>query len=317
MIQYDYLQKGLLGLAQAHRANTMAGHLGAAVVAGYFIGEDFSDLYSDVGPSIESELDRIMKGDEALWYDEKKAGVSIPELFSSTSNLENQTGDQANISEALGKNIGSMRASGHNVIFTALALRALQDHPSEASEELTIGIEKLIQGFNKNGPGRGYFGKERGWINANSILKTSELTTPSYHSEKEMAETVIDELIEGAAIRRRGFGGLFHLINHAAALIDLAHLGFNELAQAGMPAHRHHLELIRRLPDLSDELGKLERSNRNPKTADYWDRKNSTQWSGWLTHRIKTIYGFQTLLEWIDKPSKKAKAEEQFLYLMA
>jgi hypothetical protein len=195
--------------------------------------------------------------------------------------------------------------------------RNFQGHPSEATQDIVSGIEKLIRGFDKSGPGRGYYGKERGWINANDIVATKELTGVSYKTEGEMVEKVIDELIENGSLRRRGFGGLFHLINHTAALISLSQLGFNDLAQAGIPAHRHHLELIQRLPDLSVELGTLVRSTQKPDVPKYWTLKNSTQWSGWLTHRIKTIYGFQTLLEWIDETSKKRKAEEQFLYLMA
>ena len=98
----------------------MAGHLGAAVVAGYFIGEDFSDLYSEASASIKSELDRIMRGDEALWFDQEKAGLSIPQLFSPGPQSKKQ-GDPTKITQALAQNIGTMRASGHNVIFAALA----------------------------------------------------------------------------------------------------------------------------------------------------------------------------------------------------
>lgn len=39
MIEFEYLCKGICGLANAHKADTMAGHLGAAVVAGYLFGE--------------------------------------------------------------------------------------------------------------------------------------------------------------------------------------------------------------------------------------------------------------------------------------
>jgi hypothetical protein len=44
MIDFDYLPKGLQAMARAHRVSTMSGHLGAAVVAGYFIGEQHPDL---------------------------------------------------------------------------------------------------------------------------------------------------------------------------------------------------------------------------------------------------------------------------------
>lgn len=38
MIDFKYLYEGVCGPARAHRAGTMAGRLGAAVVAGYFFG---------------------------------------------------------------------------------------------------------------------------------------------------------------------------------------------------------------------------------------------------------------------------------------
>ena len=81
MIDFKYLHTGLCGLARAHRASTMAGHLGAAVVAGYFFGEDQPRLPDTVYSAIEKELNRIIQGEESLWYDPNKAGITIPELF--------------------------------------------------------------------------------------------------------------------------------------------------------------------------------------------------------------------------------------------
>ena len=52
MVDFDYLYKGLCAMARAHRANTMAGHLGAAVVAGYFFGEEHHDLDKRVVGSV-------------------------------------------------------------------------------------------------------------------------------------------------------------------------------------------------------------------------------------------------------------------------
>ena len=81
MVNFEYLYKGLCGLARAHRANTMAGHLGAAVIAGYFFGEDHPDLDRKVYAGIEGELDRVLRGEESIWFNAKKAGITIPQLF--------------------------------------------------------------------------------------------------------------------------------------------------------------------------------------------------------------------------------------------
>ena len=54
MIEFEYLSKGLNALARAHRMSSMSGHLGAAVVAGYFVGEQHPDLDPEVSKGIKS-----------------------------------------------------------------------------------------------------------------------------------------------------------------------------------------------------------------------------------------------------------------------
>ncbi len=81
MVDYQYVLKGLRGLARSGRVGAMAGHLGAAVVAGYLFGEDHVDLPDEVHAGIQGELERILRGEEAFWYNQKQAGVTIPELF--------------------------------------------------------------------------------------------------------------------------------------------------------------------------------------------------------------------------------------------
>lgn len=318
MIKFEYLYKGLCGMARAHQANsTMVGHLGAAVVAGYFFGEEKADLDQRVYTAVENELERIMRGDESIWYDQKKAGIAIPELFPPLAKQAPDPKQADLIANSLANNIGKTRQSGHNVIFASLAIRALHDHPEHATVELMSGIGKLIAGFNKAGPGRGYFGKEEGWKNGNEVVLKDGDGVPPYDSLQEMAEVIVAELIRSAGVRRQGFGGLFHLINHAAALIELGKYGHGDLAQAGIPSHRHHLRLWKSLPDVEAELGALAKSQQKPQEPAYWSLKKSAQWSGWLTHRIKTLFGFSVVSDLIKDPAQQRKAEDQFLYLMA
>ena len=67
---------------------------------------------------------------------------------------------------------------------------------------------------------------------------------PLYTSQQAMADVVIDELIRSAALRRQGYGGLFHIINHATALTELSRFGYRELARKGWPAHHHHVRFF-------------------------------------------------------------------------
>ncbi len=316
MVDFKYLYQGLCGMARAHRANAMAGHLGAAVVAGYFIGEELTELDERVYSAIEKELDRIEQGDEAIWYNAEEEGITVPGLFEAFPEKPTEQADVSPIATALRDNIDQMRQAGHNVIFCSIAVRALKDHSEFATSEIVGGIEKLIARFNDTGPGRGYYGKDQGWIKGDEVNLDDDTSFPAYRDQEEMAEVVIDELIQSASKRRQGFGGLFHVINHAAALTELSRYGHKALAQRGLKAHHQHMRLWRSLPDVEQELGKLKSAKYDPRTPDYWKEGDSTQWSAHLTHRVKTIYGFYTLLRLVESEAKRKQAEEKFLYLM-
>ena len=77
------------------------------------------------------------------------------------------------------------------------------------------------------------------------------------------------------------------------------------------------MRLYRGLPDVEDELGALKHAAFDPRTPEYWAVNEDSQWSARLTHRIKTLYGFFTLLRFFFFFSKRKQAETQFLYLMA
>jgi hypothetical protein len=317
MIGTAYLYKGLCGLAHAYRANTMAGHPGAAIIAGYFLDEELPAMDERVRAGITGELDRILNGEESTWFNPQEAGITIRELFAPIPSESPQEAGIPAIAEALSGNIDEARESGHNAIFAAIAIRALHDHTQFATPTIVEGIRRLIEGFDSATPGRGYFGKERGWIEADHIPLQSVDLPPPYTNETELAETVIDELIQEASMPRRGFGGLVHVINHAAALIELSRHGYRDLALRGLPAHWQHMRLWRSLPRIEAEAAPAERAVNDPRTPEYWAMGTLRRDSGRLTHRIKTLYGFITLMRLIEDEAKREKAEEQFLYLMA
>jgi hypothetical protein len=316
MIDFDYLYKGLCGLARAHKASALAGHLGAAVVAGYFFGEAHPTLDRKVYSGVEKQLDRIISGKESIWYNQKKAGITIPELFKPFPKEKPEKKQIAAIAKALSGNIGTLRQSGHNVIFASIAIRAISDHPEFATPSIIHGIQKLIEGFNRAGPGRGYWGKEKGWITGDKVKLAKDSMFPRYDSFQGMANVVMDDLIHKGSEHRQGFGGMVHITNHAAAITELSAYGFKELAQKGLSAHHHHVRLWRSLPDLTDELGVLKRAKHDPLTPEYWSDHSESQFSAHLTHRIKTLYGFFTLLHFIEDTEKRKKAKEQYLYMM-
>ena len=316
MIDFGYLHRGLCGLANAHKGSTLAGHLGAAVVAGYFYGEDRADLDEPVYRGVESELDRIIRGEEAFWFNSRKAGVTSAELFDPLPDERPDEEAIPKIAAALAGNVDQTRQSGHNVIFAAIALRALHDHSEYATPSIVGGVVKLIKGFDGVTAGRGYYGKTQGWKQGEQVELTEESDFPMYASEQQMVEVLVEELIRTAAIRKQGFGGLWHLVNHAAGLLELSRLGYEKLARDGLAAHHRHLRLYRSLPDVTSELGSPKRSVLSPEEPAYWTG-NLKRDEARLTHRIKTMYGFNAIMTLIADDKTREAARTSFLYLMA
>jgi hypothetical protein len=316
VIDTAYLYRGLCGLAHAYRANSMTGHLGAAIIAGYFLGEELSPMDERVEAGITGELDRILNGEE-MWFDPQEAGITLHELFAPIPSESPQEARIPAIAEALSGNIDTARESGHNAIFAAIAIRALHDHSQFATPTIVEGIRRLIESFDIASPGRGYYGQELGWIEGDQVRLQPVDLPPPYIDETELAETVIAELIQEASLPRRGFGGLEHVINHAAALVELSRHGYKDLARSGLPAHWQHVRLRRSLPIIKSEAAPVERAAHDTRTPEYWTVGTLRRDSGRLTHRIKTLYGFITLMRLVKDEAKREKAEQQFLYLMA
>lgn len=315
MVDFEYLAKGLYAMSRAHRVNTMAGHLGAAVVAGYFIGEQHPDLDAKVHAGIEAELNRIIRG-ESVFSPKKDAPITVAEMFEPFAKEQPKENLIDGIAEALAHNIDQTRESGHNVIFAAIAIRALKDHPDFATPSVTDGIRKLIAGFNDSNPGSGYYGKQRGRIDGRKVPLPKDDAFPPHANLQAMAAVVLDELIQHAVERRDGFGGLWHVINHAAALAELAQYGYRELATNGLAAHHQHLRLWKTLPNVADELGAETPTEHDPRTPAFWKSDSIRRDRARLDHRIKTLYGFDALVDLVEDKDKRKQANEKLRYLM-
>ncbi len=315
MVNFDYLAKGLCAMSRAHHVNTMAGHLGAAVVAGYFIAEQHPDLDARVYQGIEAELDRIIRG-ESVFSPSKNAAISVAEMFEPFAKEQPKENLIDGIADALADNIDQTRQSGHNAIFASIAIRALKDHPELATPSVIEGIRKLTVGFNGATPGSGYYGKQKGRIDGRKVPLPKDDAFPPYADLQAMASAVLDELIQHALERRQGFGGLVHLINHAAALAELARYGYRELATRGLAAHHQHMLLWKTLPNVTDELGPLTPTEHDPRTAAFWQSGNIRRDSARLDHRIKTLYGFDALVELVEDKARRKQGNLKLRYFM-
>lgn len=318
-IDEAYLVKGLNAMARAHRMSAMAGHLGASLVAGYFIGKQRPDLDPEVYKGIEGDLDEVIAGESVFGSKmTKTAKITDSELFQPFPKEKPNETLIDGIAEALEKNIRLPRESGHNVIFAAIAIHALKERPEFATPSIIDGIRKLVTLFDNVHPGSGYYGKAKGRIKGDKIaLPDGDDGTPPYTEVKGMVDAVLDELIrQDPKVRRVGYGGLIHVNNHAAAITDLAQYGYPGLVPAAVASHHRHMRLWRNLPDVAAEMGPEPFSAFSPYTAAYWTSGKVPYDRALLTHRVKTMYGFDELTEAIRNAPKTRQACDKLRYLM-
>lgn len=315
----SYLLKGLTALARAHRMSAMAGHLGASLVAGSLIRKKRPDLDPQVHQGIVGDLDRVIASESVFGSKmTKNSKIADSELFEAFPKEKPNESLVDGIADALAKNVGAPRQSGHNVIFASIAIHALKERPDFATPSIVDGIRKLIGLFDKAHPGSGYYGKTKGRITGNKItLPDRDDGTPPYEDVKGMVEAVLDEIInQDPQVHRQGYGGLLHVNNHAAAITDLDQYGYPELVPAAIASHRQHLRLWRNLPNLTTELGPEPYSEFDPYTAAYWTSDKVPYDRALLTHRVKTMFGFDELAEAIDDERKEKLAYEKLHYMM-
>jgi hypothetical protein len=316
MVRFDYLIKGLDAMSRAHRVNTMAGHLGAALVAGYLIAEQHPQLDDRVYAGIEGELDRIIHG-ESVFSPREGSPITVDDMFEPHGEEVTKAELVEDIAEALARNIDEPHESGHNAIFAAIAIRALKDHPTLAVPPVVHGICRLIAGFDNTKPGSGFYGRLRGRIDGRAVPLPKDDAFPPYAGLSAMAEVVVEELNRTAGERRDGFGGIWHIVNHAAALAELAAYGYADLATKGLPSHHRHMRLFRTLPNVADEFGDETPAMYDPRTPEFWDgRQEIRRDRARLTHRIKTLYGFDALVHLVADEDRRRIANERLLYLM-
>lgn len=306
----DYLKRGLLALSRAHRANTMSGHFGAALVATELLLIDHPELPSGVVDALHGELDRLMSGEES-WFNPDSAEVTVPGMFEDAP-VEGEPVPVAGLAAVLGESMDQLRQSGHNVIFGALTLRGLHQRPELATAELVDGIQQLFQMFCTTGPGRTYLSAEK-WVDPRQVPLEDD--PEPYTDEADLVRRTLDLVREHATDTRRTLGSQHHIINHAAALVDLRRLGYAELGEQGLPIHRDHIRWWLNSPELSAELGSRKASTADAITAEYWANADLDRGSALLSHRPKTIYGFEILASATGDEKLVAEARQGLKYL--
>ncbi|MCA9193555.1 MAG: hypothetical protein KDB03_17405, partial [Planctomycetales bacterium] len=279
-LDVSYLEKGLVGMARSQ--GWFNAHLGAAVIAGYYLCQE-NRLSDELVESIRRQLDALIRT-----YDSQ---------FKPFENLKADANSISSIPQSLKPVVdGGLRAHGHGVIYTSLAIRALGEVPYMADPRLI----KLICDHNAEIARK---------------TPTAPRTPVEYKDTKAMVEALFDSLarfeplLGYPTVRRPNFT---HMTTHTEALMTLESLGYPELSKAGHLGHQAHIE--EPVPDFrpADHPRQEIHSNlADVMSVRFWnDEENQKQWNQawkvnenpngyWLAfgHLFKVLYAYHRLIK--------------------
>ena len=284
MLELRYLSIGIASVAGAATTNAnTGGHFGCAVIAAYFLAKEFR-LDAATVTALRMAMDTMIAGN--------------PTFFPTSPESPPVVDGEQRIVAALEASIDRFTTIGHNVIFAALALKALRERGSAISEHEATGIAAVIRKMNEEGPPQEIFG-----------MPVSTETTPDmvpYADERDLATTTIMEAMKLERVYPGGFQGYTcHLLTHGHALIVLERLGYRDLARRGHLPHRLQAAQLCVLHDWTEKRDPLEPLPFSPLEAAFWNHPFPHMW--WGGHVFKYAYHHTSLLALVD-PGLRARA---------
>ena len=294
-----YLEKGLTGLSRALERGWFHGHYGAAAICAALLWDEHA-MHGRAAAAMREQVDRMI----AEWSD----------LFVPWPDEPAQPAPVACIAERTAESITELRQSGHNVIFGALALRALHEAPHLARPSIVDGICRLLDTFRDGPPGQGWYGGE-GWRNDVRVDPAPDI--PPYDGSQAVTDAVMNVLARYDRVRRNGYGGEVHVLTHAAALVELDELGYGDLARQGYVAHRVHIALRRTLPYPAPVKREFQTpAPDDPLSAAYWESEAAPRNHWAWGHNLKMLYAFYHLLPRVQDQATRRRGVEQIRVLM-
>ncbi|MBT3606115.1 MAG: hypothetical protein HOE48_02970 [Candidatus Latescibacteria bacterium] len=319
MLSDDYLKKGLVALSRAHTKGAMVAHTGAAVVAAYYFCKE-NNLEESAQEPFKKIVDATIAENGQFWGANSKDAEAQDALFASHTEEESNPELLQEIVSALDQKIFLLRSAGHCTIFTSLALKGLRQMPHLITPSIVGGVCKLIEKFGDS-PGRGYYGKEKGWLSGIPVEPEKHLAP--YQNMEHVIQTAFQELIGHNQIKQTGYGGHVHLITHTNALLELEEMGYGELSQKGYLAHQTHIMLLRSLPpdDKNGDPALFQPAAFSSLTYDYWNTydpktvASSGLQRGGQDHALKISYAFFHIMKQIKDPDIRDTYMQQLGYV--
>ncbi len=295
-----YLEHGLTALSRASKTDPNHGHWGAAVLAAYYFSHE-NQLRGLVARAHRAQVDELIRT-FAPYFEKLPKSSSDPALANE-------------LTTSLARNIGQLRAIGHNVIFATLALKALRDEPSLCTRPVVDGILALIHSYDEDGPGSNFPGWSDSEIEA--LMANPGEAPPEWSDPLCLAKHALSCLLEVETIFRGAHAGVVgHVLTHADALTELSRLGEHELARRGHTAYLVHATIATRIILPGSGSSPRSPARHGVLTDDYWRQslKGRSNWS--YGHKFKYPYSFFRLARRVDDPEISRRGDESLKALL-
>ncbi len=297
----DLLGCALKALSQCEEHGTMSGHVPAALIASWFFCNEHE--VSDVAKrGVQGLLQRLIDGEHVF------SGIKFNQL-DIAGNGEAATDA---IVQIIKETMYPLKASGHNIIFTALALRAISRY--SVTEDIITGISKYLKLFHNSGPGWAHVPGQKELVDPRSFLPDSNFSLAPYENIGDMIHAVCVHVVPDH-FNRIGVGGSVHLIDHAVAIYDLQEMGYNDLVELGLRAHHEHLSLWMSLPIFSSEDKPAPKPSAVLPLEDAYWQQEIQGGGGGLEHRLKILYGAYRFDELIESQKDRKIFQQTMRYL--
>ncbi|HZN40209.1 MAG TPA: hypothetical protein VFD82_15490 [Planctomycetota bacterium] len=253
VLDQRYLAHGLNVLCNAHATDAfVAGHAGGAILTAYYLCRE---------EKLEAGTEDVIKGMLDQHY--ALAADPFPEEEPRKDAIEV-------LLRSMEDRVEQLCREGHNVIFLALAIKAMHDLPTAATPSRIAALERTIEALAPRIAGKG------------------QIEVPSATSS--FSEFVLDEFLgstEGGP--GQGFSG--HLLTHGRAILDLRLLGHETFAKKCLNAFQLAVARARpRSPRKAYTEARERREFLRPDGKQYWVRRVAGDME--LGHVFKYPYGF-------------------------
>jgi hypothetical protein len=291
----SYVELGVAGMARAGKTSWFYGHVGAALLAGYFMNQEH-ELPEHVKEGIERTCESFRR-QHPEWFAPPEPEEADPVLLK-------------RVIKGLENNVKQLRTSGHGLALGVLALKALRQRPDLITPQIVDGLAAMLEGTTQDRPNR-YWGID----NYFEVTAADVPDIPAYQDTLDMTRRTYGELhtvVPGRVIDGVMYhlaGETIHSITHAQALTDLERFGYDDLVSAGMANHRIQMYLNRQIPDfvLEDEV--KEPAFVSLYDPQYWAKTYSDP------HALKFPYAALDLLKRLPE-AERAEAERNACKLL-